>query len=424
MLSLLYFKLLFMLKYIFFLSIITLSNDFLFGQQQIKEKTEIAYRISNQDSTIRFQRTTSYDEKGRIITKQNYYYQSKEKGLLTKEEKAYFNTTKETLTEQIISYARGKEPKTQKLITKYLLYANKEKDSKRIWRKHYDTYGELTKEDTLTYNSSQQVVEHCKYDYKGNTSLICDYHIYNKKGLPSQWTTFTKWTTIDGKGEVANRQARRRNYRHRYNKNGQLVWTKGKYYKNHFSQKIKYDKNSQILKDKILRKRKIKVPVPKKKVEEKTQTKVEKKTKYRNKTLKEEQIQSYKNGRITNDSKLVNKKEVSQTKISYQDKLPKLITLKQKGVLAEETEYVYNDSTNIITKKTLKKYGPKGKYRYAIITFFNSIGKPTKEEQMMGKKTLSVLEIEYDKGGNPVMRSLSTNNNKNFEKTMYIYKYY
>jgi len=304
-----------------------------------------------------------------------------------------------------------------------LLYANKEKDSKRIWRQHYDTYGEITREDTLTYDASQHLIEQSDYNYMHNTSLKSHYYSYNKKGLISKWTTFTKWTTINGKGEVANRQAKRRNYRYCYNKNGQLVSAKEKYYKNHFSQKIKYDKNGLILENKTLRKRKIKVPIPKKKGKENTEKKADKKTKYRNKIRKEEQIQSYENGRIICDIKIIDKKEISRTEISYQDTLPKLITLKQKGVLAEQTEYFYTEN-NILTKKILKKHGPKGKFRYAITTFFNAIGKPIKEEQIMGKKTLSVLEIEYDKEGKPVMKSLSTNNNKTFEKTMYIYKYY
>ena len=291
-------------------------------------------------------------------------------------------------------------------------YANREEDSKRIWRQLYDNYGEISREDTLTYDANNNLIERCNYDYRGNTSLFCHYHTYNKKGWQVLWRTYSKWTTINGKGDVVERQAKRRNYRYRYNNNGQLVASGGRHYLNHFRQKIDYDKNGKIRSNKTLLRRKTRQISPKDK---------SKKTRYR--IDKEVQILTYEEGRLISDIKFVNTIETIKKELSYQDTLIRNIKTSKKGIIAEEIEYEYN-AGHIISKKTEKKYTPKGKLHYAVLTVFNEQGKAIKEEQVVGKKILSVLEMEYDENGNPLKQSLSTNNNKNFEKTMYIYKYY
>ena len=294
-----------LLQCILLFAILTLSTDYGHGQRQIKEKTEIAYSISTKDSIPRFRRTTTYDEKGRIVGKQNYYYSPREKGLLTKEEKAYFNPEEQVLTEHIINYPIGKEPVSEKLITKYLYYANREEDSKRIWRQLYDNYGEISREDTLTYDANNNLIERCNYDYRGNTSLFCHYHTYNKKGWQVLWRTYSKWTTINGKGDVVERQAKRRNYRYRYNNNGQLVASGGRHYLNHFRQKIEYDKNGKIRSNKTLLRRKTRQISPKDK---------SKKTRYR--IDKEVQILTYEEGRLISDIKFVNTIETIKKELS------------------------------------------------------------------------------------------------------------
>ncbi|BDS14618.1 hypothetical protein [Aureispira anguillae] len=398
------------LKSIFIFVLVHLTF-FVYGQAQIKEQTIVAYGIGQQDSIIRFRKTVNYDSLGRLINRQNYYYHHREKGVLVKEEKAFFNPQDQWLTEQIITYPLGKDPIYKKLRTKYLDYQANEKNSKHILRQLYDKYGELSKEDTLTYDKDSNLIAVCNYNYQGSTSLFCNYYTY-KDNLQTRWTTYTKWTTINVKGMVVERQAKRRDFRYKYNKNKQLTRSFGRHYKKRFCQKIKYDKQHKILEDKSIVKHKAR--------QVGTKDNPPQKKFY---IHKEEKTLHYQNGLLVKEIQLVNKKETKKKEITYQDSLPKTITTSLNTIVVVEKIYTYNAQL-ILTQLTTNKYHKNGKIRYSIITHFNPKGNVIKEEQIIGQKTLSVLEIKYDKHGNPLVQSLSAKNNKNLEKTLYIYKYY
>ena len=382
------------------------------AQPLIKEKTEIAYGLTPQDSVKRFEKITQYDRAGRTTYKRYYYYHPREKGMLTKEETLLFDSTNNLLTEHIIVYPKGQEPIDKKMVTKYLVYAPKEKDSKHISRQMFDQYGEISREDTLTYNAQQQLLERCTYDYRGNTSLFCHRYKYSKAGLQSRWQGYTKWTTIDAKGEVAERQTKRRDYRYRYNKKGQLLSVRGINYGSRYRQKHKYDKNGKLAEACFFTRRKIRQASSKDKPAKK---------KYR--YDKEQQVQNYQDGRLIRDVKSINKKETTRVELTYQDSLVKTYSVNLKGTVVEKIDYEYDNSQSLV-KKIQKKYSQTGTLRYTTITTYNAQEKPIQEEQIMNGKTLSVLKLNYNKQGILAEQSLSTYNSQNFEKTTYIYKYY
>lgn len=397
-----------LLKIIF---IILVTSNLVFGQSQIKEKVVLSYIIGEQDSTILFRKTMQYDNTGRLIQKQNYYYHRREKGQLIKEEKAFFNTSNQVLTEEIIDYPEGKDPLRQKLITQYLDYQAKEKDSKYILRQLFDKYGEIAKEDTLTYDNDQNPIELCSYNYTGSTSLSCNYYTY-KNNLQTRWTTYAKWNTINAKGKVVDRSGKRRDYRYWYNKDGKLTRTCGKYYKNKFRQKITYDTQGRLKENKSILKRKIKQLGTK-----------EAPAKKKYKLKKEEQIISYEDGHIVSDVKLINKKEIKRKDFTYENGVVISIQRSVNGHLLEEIIYRYNKSMKVLEKNSTR-YTKNKKVHYRTSSFYDENENIIREEQNMGGKTLTVKNFVYDDKGNPVEQSLSTQNNKSLEKTLYIYKYY
>lgn len=391
--------------------LIVISCNISFGQTQIKEEVVLSYALGEKDSLVRFRKTLQYDTSGCLIQKQNYYYHIREAGLLVKEEKAFFNSSTKVLTEEIIDYPEGAEPLRQKLVTRYLDYQAKEKDSKYILRQLFDKFGELAKEDTLTYDEHQNLIELCSYVYTGSTSLSCNYYTY-KNQLQTRWTTYYKWTTINAKGNVADRSGKRRDYRYKYNKKGQLIRAWGKHYKNRFHQKLKYDKAGKIQENKTVLKRKVRQVGTKEKPAKK---------KYR--LSKEEHILTYDEGRLVLDLKLVNKKEINKREITFENDLVKTIKRTVNGSLLEEIIYSYSNELKVLEKQS-SRYTRKGKLHYRTISYYDENEMLVREEQNVGGKILSATSFAYDDAGNLIERSLSTNNNKSLEKTLYIYKYY
>ncbi len=401
----------FISKWIFILILIFTFNQCK-SQGKIKEKIEISFMTSESDSLTRYHKTTIYDKKGREIRKLYYYYHLNS-NKLKKEEKSYFDSESKTLTEHIINYPSDKEPVSTKLITKYLEYELKEENSKRLYRQLYDDFGDISREDTLIYNSNNNLIERCSYDYRGNTSLFCHYYSYNNKGLQNRWKTYSKWTTINGKGEVAERKAKRRDYRFRYNKRNELIRSWGKHYLNRYKQKLKYDNNGKILENNTVLRKKLKVSVNKSK----------KGSAKKYKIICDKHIIKYKNGRIYSDIKLRNNKETNKKETEYRDSLPYISKTYRNSSLTQVDSFEYNKEGKIL-KKISSKFSNQGLLRYTLTTHYNKNGQAIKEEQKNRQKILSMLKIKYDSQGNPVLQSLSMDNNKTFEKTMYIYKYY
>jgi len=375
------------------------------AQPPIKEKQEIVYKITPKDSIIKTRREYTYDTLGRLMNRHSYTYHSNS-GVLRKEKKANFDTASNILTEFIIDYPQKGAPRKQKLVTKYLVYAPKEKNSKYVWRQLYDKYGEMVKEDTLTYNQDSLLTERCTYDYRGNTSLSCDTHKYNKKGERVRWRSYRKWTTINGRGEVADRQRKRRDYKYRYNRDGKLKRAWGKYYKTKFCQKVKYNKAGQKRLDKTVVKRRLK--------------KSGAKRYYIRKDI--HQI-TYDNGRKIEEIKTIGGEEKLKITISYQDTLVKKYEKYLKEKLSLSIAYEYDENHKKI-KKTEKRHNSNGVYRYSIITTYNDKENPIEEKQIMGGRVYSTLKKHYNSYQQLIQQSFSIRNNQNFEKTLYIYKYY
>jgi hypothetical protein len=395
---------------IFFLFFISYTISF--GQTQIKEKVILSYNtVGEKDSVTRFRKTMQYDTSGCLIHKQNYYYHTRKEGLLVKEEKAFFNSSTQTLTEEIIDYHEGREPIRQKLSTRYLDYQAKEKDSKYILRQLFDKFGELAKEDTLTYDEEARLIALCSYVYTGTTALSCNYYTY-KNDLRTRWTTYFKWTTINAKGAVVERSGKRRDYRYKYNKAGQLIRASGKHYKKRFHQKLLYDKEGKIRENKTVVKRKIKQLGTKEKPSKK---------KYR--TSKEEHTLRYDEGRLVLDLKVLNKKEITKREVTFENDLIKTIKRTKDSFLLEEIIYSYNAESTILRKQS-SRYTRKGKVHYRTISDYDENENIVREEQNMGGKVLSIRTYVYDDAANIIEQNLSTNNTKNLEKTLYIYTYY
>lgn len=421
-----------------FLSVFFVYENVLFCQMAIKEKIEIAYGFQNQDSIIRFRKTTNYDKEGRLTNKHYYLYHYTSPGLLVKEEKALFNSATNILTENITTYSQGKEPIDKKTETRYLNYTPNAKTAPYIWQRFYNKFSEIYKEDTLSYNTDGQIIEDATYDYRGNTSLRRNYYSYNKKQQQTKWETFFCWTTIDIKSKVVERRRKERCYRYKYNKAGQLVSLKGKYMKKRIKQHIKYDKNGYPLEDKSIEKVKIRrlvklpKPITPSSKEEDQNTKKKKKPKTKLVTFTNSRIKRYDKGRLIEDAifsnnverKKITKAYYAATEIdSHKDTLTQKISIYNDQKLTETYDYEYNEQ-HVLTKKINTKYGSQGNTRYTIVTYYNKHGKPFKEEQLKGTKILSTLSLKYNEYGNVVEQSLSMQNNKKLEKTTYIYKYY
>jgi len=413
-------------------------GNILFGQTAIKEKIEIAYGFQNQDSIVRFRKTSDYDKEGRLTSKHNYLYHYTQPGLLIKEEKALFNASTKVLTENVTNYIQGKEPVEKKTETCYLNYTDNPKEDQYIWQRIYNKFGEIYREDTLSYNDQNQLLEIATYDYRGNTSLRRDYYSYNKKQQQSKWETYFCWTSIDIKSRVVERRRLERRIRYRYNRAGKLISSKGKYLKKRINQRIKYDKDGYPVEDKTIEKIKVRrlvkpiQPLPPPSKEEDQGAKKKKKPKTKLVTVSNMRIKRYDKGRLIEEAIYSGNKELKSVTKTYcaateadhhKDSLPQKVSVYNDNKLTETFEYEYNNKHQL-AKKTNIKYSTTGNPRYTIVTYYNDQGKPIKEEQLRQTKVLSTLSLKYNEQGNLIEQSLSMQNNKKLEKTTYIYKYY
>ncbi len=375
---------------------------------RIKEIIEVALAISKQDSLKRHSFTSSYDSIGRLIHEQKYFYH-RQNARLIKEEIRRFDSNSQILHERIIQYPENTPSTQKKLETKYILYTNQEAQNKRLWRKLWDDYGDIEKEDTLSYNADTALINKCSYDYRGNTSLYCHDYSYNIKGQMIRWKTYYKWTTIDTKGRVANKQAKRRDYRYKYNKKGLLKASFGKYYLHKYRQKIRYNKDLSLKDDKTVSHKKINYKDPK-------SGRIKKKKTCEKKWL------LYQDGILVKERQLRNNKEQKQTEKQIKNGL----VVEEKHYKNEKINETFINSykNGILTKNIHIKYNGKEKERYRIISLYNAEGNPLKEVQMIGNKQLSVYNYQYGSKGLLQSKSLSLNNGETLEKTTYIYKLY
>ncbi len=395
------------------------------GQARIQQKIEISYILTANDSVTNYRKESTYDTAGNIIQKKYEYFSSRGNEVVYKEEKSSYDASTKVLTEWITTFPNSDNSKSKKLTTKFLDYSQ----NKHIWRKLYDNFQDLYKEDTLSYNENQQLTKKCVYDYRGNTFLACDNYIYNKKNLKSQWITYNKWTTINGRSKVVQRKTKVRHYRYRYYANGKLKSVRGKYYKSFLCRKIKYDKNGLLYSD-ITRTRKKssrskKIAKNKKKDSANSQKKKEdqKKKKYESYIYKTIWQKKYKNGKEIEELKLADGQERFRLETSYQDSVVSTSKKYLKKILTETLFFTYDKDLNLVSKKR-ELYNTNGKLRFAAISTYNSNKQVTKEEQFILNKKYATSTRTFDIYGNIIKQILSRPNNSNTEEKMYIYTYY
>ena len=406
-----------------FLLVLLSFSSMVVAQPPIKSSKKIVYSLSPTDSIVRYETQTTYDTLGRLLNKTSYHY-NRASRKLTKEEKSTFDPTSNILSESITTY-RGSDVTQKKLKTKYLVYAKIPRENKRITRLLYDNLGDIVKEDTISYNEQQNPTEKCTYDYRGNTSLVCEAYDYDKQHQQCRWRTYSKWTTIDAKGEVAEKQKKRRDYKFRYNKNGDLKRAWGKYYTTKMCRKLKYTSTGLLIEDKTVTKRTIKRLIENKdKTKEEIESPTKKaKKKYKKYKQKDVHLIKYQSGKMIEELKTRDKQIIERTTISYQDSVIKKKEKYLRKNLSMTEVYEYNENL-ILLKKTQNQYTSKGVLRLSVISFYDIHKKLLKEEQWMNGKLYSTLNFSYDQHGNLKEKSLSSLNSPNFEKTTYIYKYF
>ncbi|MCP4439841.1 MAG: hypothetical protein GY810_12930 [Aureispira sp.] len=374
----------------------------------VKERQAHTYRLKGKDSVLTEQTTLNYDEEGRLIRKQAYFYDAREPGILTKEKKASYDAANKEMTEHIIYYKKNDDPEREKLKTRYLLYTGQEATSKYVWRMLYDKFGDVIKEDTITYDADQNMIEKCVFDYRGNTSLYCMRYDFNRKKQPKRTRRYAKWTTISMKGNVVQKQAKRKDFRYKYNGRGQLMKISGKSYSKRFTQKYTYHANGKMASDITT---------------VKNQTRNAKNKKYMRKD-----VTSYtynEAGLSLVESLMLGEDERrKKTHVYDQDTLLTSVTYHENnGILVEDQMYEYSEEGKLKHSAFNKRHS-NGKLRHTIDIIYNEAGQPSVEKQVAGKKILSQLDYEYNEVQMIKSIDRATNNGTAFERTTYKYIYY
>lgn len=372
-----------------------------------------SYKIQQQDSSLLFSQTRNYDPQGRLLEQQYYYYYPQKKGMLRSEQKAYFDPATNILTETNTTYPfNGTAPLSKKTVTRYWIYAPKEADSKHLWRKAYNQYNEIYKEDTLTYSEDSLLMEHWKYSYEGNTALYGDFFFYNKKRLQKRRKEYFIWTTIDAKGEVVDRRTKRKDYRYCYNAQGKLTKAVGKNYLDRFRQTIRYDKAGRKVEDLTVVRRKVSKP---------QESEQRKKKVYELKIDK--LLQQYEVGLMVKEVRTINDKEIQKQLLSYEDSLLIERTVYSLGKVVRAEEFSYDNKQRLL-EKTERLYNSQEKAQRELVSTYNEQAQLVSKIEYRHGKQIAITSYTYDKHGNLLVRSLYTPNNQKTEKTLYLYQYY
>jgi hypothetical protein len=114
---------------------------------------------------------------------------------------------------------------------------------------------------------------------------------------------------------------------------------------------------------------------------------------------------------------------VDKREITFENNLVKTIKRTRNTLLLEEIVYSYKEDSSLIKKQTTR-YTKNGKIHHRTISYYDDNENVVRVEQKMGERVLSVRTYVYDDTANVVEQSLSADNNKSLEKTLYIYKYY
>lgn len=377
--------------------------------QSIQSKIETVYRIQNGDTTFKHKKIDDFDTSGALLRKDHQYFSSQ--GQLRKKESFSYNRLTLSSEQSIMSFnASGAiQERNNRQYKRY------DKDPAKcliLSSQFYDNSFELIKEDTMTYNGGLLINQY-SYDYRGNTSLICNEYEYTAAEKLKRWQTFSVWTTIDHRGEVVEKRRRRRHYRYFYNKNNDLIRSSGKYYKTRFFQHISRNKNNTPKTDKTLvfRKRLVKTN----KVSEKQ------KVKYKSICFKEIELKKYADYGIIEHSRWSAANEFYKKQYAYNDGQLSSDSTFQNGLITEKTLYFTEDN---LKKSILYKYDKNGVIKYRVETFFDALDNPVKEIQIQGGSIISTLEYSYNAFNQLIFKSLSYLEGNIKEETRIEYSYY
>lgn len=397
------------------------SKGSLATDELVASQTVSSYYISPTDTILRSQRLSEFDNEGRLLRKQDYYYSSSQKGVLVKEETAQYFPAQQLLRENVITYPSEQAPRRQRYETRYLVYAPEDEKSKHIWKRHFDAFGELTREDTITYDANQQMINKCSYNYMGSTSLLCDEYEYKQDSLRHRWCTYSKWTTINGRSQVVERQTKRRDYRYRYNKRGQLTCVKGTDYASKIQRCLCYDPQGRLERDYLIKKRELtsrpKGPDGKPDPKQKKQ-----------KTIRvQETFLRYEAGNLVHMEQRVDGQTTHKQIFIYEDSLAIREEIYRDTFLVERYIHEYDDNRHL-RKTSRARYAPDGKLRYTLITEFNADEQPILEEQFVGPKRLMQKTWTYNNRGLLIERTTGRTIKRNtfpiLEQDRYTYTYH
>ena len=96
-----------------------------------------------------------------------------------------------------------------------------------ISRQLYDAFGEIVKEDTLSYSKDGNLTGKCSYDYRINTSLCCDKYKYTNGRLKNGRHSIIGTPLVYRARSL--KKGKRRQYNYRYCGDS-LIAVKGYYY--------------------------------------------------------------------------------------------------------------------------------------------------------------------------------------------------
>lgn len=389
------------------------------AQNAIKTKKVLKAYISVNDTILHAQQLSTYDPNGRLLRQQDYSYNINAPGLLVKEERLQYLPEQQILTKIIVTYPKGQEPRQERFETKYLVYAPEEANSKHLWKRHYDAFGELTREDTLTYNTDTLLIERGSYNYMGSTSILFDEYEYQDT-LRKRWRLWSKWTTINGRSQVVERRSKRRDYRYWYNRDGKLVRTRGIDYSSKINRWLCYDQQGHLTSDRMVTRRKVtRYPTG-------PNGKPDKTKKARKYPTRQTTCRRYNQGHLvllaqTKDGKFLRR----QTAVYENDRLLEKAHYRNDSTLTERQTYTYTDQ-KILARSTHTRFHPDGRERFRVVTTYNKAGDPVEQAQYAGNRKLVQRRWTYDAQGLPLSEILQRNakRDKGFEATFYEYTYH
>lgn len=405
-------------RFVIFLLFI-LSTPLVFAQKapQIQLKTEQAFRYIGTDSIAKYYKKWLYNEQGIIVDQQEFHYNNQPHpqvkiGTLAMEDYIHYDeTTKEYIFKR--TQYNGPEPKTETFKALYAQYENDASKRKPIWTKTLDHYREIIKEDTCVYDAKGNVLRCDYYNYQGSTSLFTDLYSYNRQGKVKRWRTYYKWTTVTITGKTPTKKTLRRDYRYRYNGKGQNTRIYGNYYKTKLDERRSYSPSGDLLSVETTQTKRSKNS--KKKREE---------TKKRFTISEEKRVQAYQDGRLVADASYRDGKEEKGQKWEYRDSLLVYYEQRERGKVAENRQYTYNEQ-GIATGKTVERYDANtGATRFTVRVDFDERGNAIRETQVSGTQVLSVLEMRYNEHNHLLFTRVLLNGATQYECVFYTYQYY